>query len=55
MTIGYDINSSQGRQIATQDIINQLRAKLPRKFGYKPRPYKRFHPLVTHKLLFALL
>jgi hypothetical protein len=29
MTIGYDVNSSQGRHIATQDIINQLRATLP--------------------------
>ncbi len=27
--IGYDVNSPQGRQIATEDIINQLRAKVP--------------------------
>ncbi|MEM9272436.1 MAG: DUF6883 domain-containing protein [Cyanobacteria bacterium P01_F01_bin.143] len=26
--IGYDVNSPQGRQIATKDIINQLRAKI---------------------------
>ncbi len=29
-TIGYDVNSPQGRQIATEDIINQLRAKVPK-------------------------
>lgn len=26
--VGYDVNSSQGRQKATQDIINQLRLQL---------------------------
>ena len=29
VAIGYDVSSSQGRQIATEDIINQLRAKVP--------------------------
>jgi hypothetical protein len=28
VAIGYDVNSSQGRQTATEDIINQLRTKL---------------------------
>lgn len=28
-TIGYDVNSPQGRQIATEDIIEQLCIKLP--------------------------
>ena len=29
VAIGYDVNSPQGRQIATENIINQLRTKLP--------------------------
>lgn len=29
MTIGYDVNSPQGRYLAAEDIIKQLRAKLP--------------------------
>lgn len=30
VAIGYDVNSPQGRQIATEDIIEQLRTKLPK-------------------------
>ncbi len=29
VAIGYDVNSSQSRQIATEDIIAQLRTQLP--------------------------
>ncbi|MBW4618961.1 MAG: hypothetical protein KME17_06340 [Cyanosarcina radialis HA8281-LM2] len=36
--IGYEVNSPQGRQIATEDIIEQLRTKLPHLLATQEEP-----------------